>query len=147
MNPVDSEGNVRRCVICDSRLHWARDCPHSYENMNSPANTDTANDTVEVSFFIGLTGVNDGSSKLSSLKQECSGCAVLDSGCINTVCGSARIQRYTDFLSDNDRAKLKEEFFENSFTFGDRIILHFCCESSITLVIKLLRTLAVEVNN
>ena len=123
MNPVDSEGNVSRCVICDSRLHWARDCPHSYEKMKSPASTDTADDTVELSLFMGLTGVNDGNSKLSSLMHESSGCAVLDSGCINTVCGSAWLQRYTDFLSDNDRAKLKEESSEKSFTFGDGVMV------------------------
>ena len=57
MNPVDSEGNVSRCVICDSRLLWVRDCPHSYEKMKSPAGTDTADDTVELSLFMGLTGV------------------------------------------------------------------------------------------
>ena len=41
-NPLDSEGNISRCVVCDSRLHWARDCPHSYESQRN--NTSKEND-------------------------------------------------------------------------------------------------------
>ena len=31
-NPSTPTGEVSRCVICDSKMHWARDCPHSHEN-------------------------------------------------------------------------------------------------------------------
>ena len=31
-NPLDSNGEVTRCNVCDSRFHWASDCPDSYEN-------------------------------------------------------------------------------------------------------------------
>lgn len=27
LNPLDSDGNVSRCVICDSKCHWADKCP------------------------------------------------------------------------------------------------------------------------
>ena len=30
LNPVGRDGQVSRYVICDSRYHWARYCPHSY---------------------------------------------------------------------------------------------------------------------
>ena len=27
-NPLDKNGKVSRCVICDSKMHWADKCPH-----------------------------------------------------------------------------------------------------------------------
>ena len=27
-NPLDKNGKVCRCVICDSKMHWADKCPH-----------------------------------------------------------------------------------------------------------------------
>ena len=33
-NPVDQEGNPLNCNICESILHFAEDCPHSYANLN-----------------------------------------------------------------------------------------------------------------
>ena len=31
-NPLDSNNEVTRCNVCDSRFHWALNCPDSYEN-------------------------------------------------------------------------------------------------------------------
>jgi len=118
-NPLDNEGNITRCIICDSKLHWARNCPHSYERKNSTADVEDNNDEVQLSLFIGLTGVNDEDGKLSSLMHESRGCAVLDTGCINTVCGSVWLETYTDLLTESDKAQIKEESSEKSFTFGD----------------------------
>ena len=28
-NPLNREGQVSRCVICDSKMHWASRCPHN----------------------------------------------------------------------------------------------------------------------
>ena len=28
MNPLDRNGQISRCVLCDSKIHWAKDCPH-----------------------------------------------------------------------------------------------------------------------
>ena len=33
-NPLDENGDINRCVICDSIYHWANKCPDSYENRN-----------------------------------------------------------------------------------------------------------------
>ena len=33
-NPIDSDGNVLRCYICDSKFHFAQNCPHAYEKQN-----------------------------------------------------------------------------------------------------------------
>ena len=26
MNPLDRNGQISRCVVCDSKMHWAKDC-------------------------------------------------------------------------------------------------------------------------
>ena len=28
VNPMDKQGKIARCVICNSKLHWAKNCPH-----------------------------------------------------------------------------------------------------------------------
>ena len=28
MNPLDRNGQISRCIVCDSKMHWAKDCPH-----------------------------------------------------------------------------------------------------------------------
>ena len=34
-NPLDKNGKISRCIICDSKLHWAKKCPHrSSQNIN-----------------------------------------------------------------------------------------------------------------
>ena len=120
MNPLDTDGNVSRCVICDSRLHWVRDCPHSFENMKSNGgNEEDSSENVHLSLFMGLTGAEEKTEKLSVLMNESAGCAVLDTGCINTVCGSSWLEHYMDSLTDADRAQVLEEPSQKSFTFGD----------------------------
>ena len=119
VNPIDSEGNVSRCVICESKLHWAKNCPHSYEKMRKEENSDNSNENVQLSLFMGLTDGCEESSKLNNLMNDSIGCAVLDTGCINTVCGSVWLERYLDMLPDSERAKILEESSQKSFTFGD----------------------------
>ena len=31
-NPVGRDGEILRCLICDSRLRWKRKCSHSHKN-------------------------------------------------------------------------------------------------------------------
>ena len=33
-NPIERDGRVSECLICGSRMYWARNCTHSYENMD-----------------------------------------------------------------------------------------------------------------
>ena len=32
-NPVGNNGNISRCIIGASKMHWARDYPHLYEKV------------------------------------------------------------------------------------------------------------------
>ena len=31
ISPLDKHGKISRCVMCDSKLHWANKCPHKYD--------------------------------------------------------------------------------------------------------------------
>ena len=47
-NPLDKNGKISRCVICDSKMHWTDKCPHksNYQSINvsEEINWDTENE-------------------------------------------------------------------------------------------------------
>ena len=132
-NPVDREGKVSRCIICDSKYHWARQCPDSYENNGNNNNNsnyandengkqnqdDVENEMIHLSLFVGYANENNRSKKLDSLMEESYGCALLDSGCSTTVCGSNWLENYCQQLSEHDRQNVIEKPSNSNFTFGD----------------------------
>ncbi|KAK3872293.1 hypothetical protein Pcinc_022626 [Petrolisthes cinctipes] len=86
-NPLGPDGRITRCVVCDSRFHWARECPNAYENMENygcsfaEGDNDTAgtSNAVNFSLFVGYANCEH-ENKLSKLVEEAKYCAVLDSG-------------------------------------------------------------------
>jgi len=123
-NPQDGDGNVSRCFVCDSKFHWARNCPDAYENASgevlAATEEDNEEECVHLSLFMGYTS-NGRSAKLQSLITEAKGCAVLDSGCSNTVCGAEWFQSYIGGLTDFQLEKIEESDSASTFTFGDGI--------------------------
>ena len=117
LNPPGSEGEVSRCLICDSKYHWARQCPHSYENRGKSSKEEET-DCVQLALFIGYTGEME-SFKLNSLVNESKVSAVLDTGCSTTVCGGQWLSEYLKTLSDYESSKIVEEDSTRTFTFGD----------------------------
>ena len=43
MNPVNKSGHISRCLICDSKMHWASQCPHAQNNTNKNGPYDRRN--------------------------------------------------------------------------------------------------------
>ena len=78
-NPIERDGRVSECLICGSRMYWARNCTHSYENMDR-------NKCEEVQ--ITLMSAHMIEDKLDTLLKETIGYALIDTGCSKTVCGS-----------------------------------------------------------
>ena len=114
-NPRDSEGNILRCHICDSKFHFARDCAHAYEKQY---NKKAENDEDRLSMFVAFAK-QDKSSKIQLLVEESYGCALLDSGCSTSVCGEQWLNNYLDSLSEYEKSLVKEEVSNAAFTFGD----------------------------
>ena len=116
-NPRGPDGEVTRCVICESIYHWARNCPHAYEN----AERDLPSESVDLNLFMGYTGDKDGHCKLQNLVEEAKGCAVLDSGCSTSVCGTKWLDEFCSGLSEFERAGLVEMKSKATFTFADGV--------------------------
>ena len=124
-NPVDRDGNISRCVICESKFHWARQCPDAYENVgsfNNNSNESPASrnedENVQLSLFMEYANVAQ-SHKLRNLVGDSYGSALLDTGCSTTVCGVDWLENYSNTLSVYDKESIKEEPSSSSFTFGD----------------------------
>lgn len=132
-NPVGQDGQVTRCAICDSRFHWARECPDAYENRNVNGKTgmDNKGDSSRVkgddtegtflSLFLGYAGAMDKGGKIQRLVEESSGCVVLDSGCSSTVCGAGWYDTFVKGLSEYEKEKIVMEKSTANFTFADGV--------------------------
>lgn len=116
LNRRDRFGNVSRCAVCDSRYHWARDCPHSSNHKN--AQSDQPSDS-QVHLFVGYAGNGTYENNLEDLLNDSYKCCVLDSGCSLTVCGEDWLNNYISSLSEQERSLVKEESSNATFTFGD----------------------------
>ena len=126
INPLDASGQASRCLICDSRYHWARECPRAYENCEDETYqtenyvTDVENEVVQLTLLNDATvDSGDYKKKLSVLVGESLGSIVLDTGCSTTVCGEDWLAHYMDTLSDKEWASIKEEPTRTTFKFGD----------------------------
>ena len=49
-NPVGDDGQISRCNICQSILHWARQCPHSWEKNQGNHENDFETKSKQVNF-------------------------------------------------------------------------------------------------
>ena len=130
LNPVGRDGQVSRCVICDSRYHWARDCPHSYENNEmshggideQDAGGNKEEHVVQLSLFVGYTSDESvRQTKIMHLVEESRSCGILDTGCSTTVSGQKWLDDYLSNLCDEELAMVREEKSNCTFTFGDGV--------------------------
>ena len=115
-NPNGNDGRPSRCNICQSVLHWFRDCPHAHEKNNLRSNQVNFSGLVA---FTGLTEENTGTCKIRLLREETKGCAIVDSGCATTVCGQGWLEAFVANLCDEERNNIKEAGSTETFTFGD----------------------------
>ena len=130
LNPIGRDGQVSRCVICDSRYHWARYCPHSYENNEKSsasigeedADRNSEEHMIQMSLFVGYTSDEDvKQTKIMRLVEESRNCGILDTGCSTTVTGQQWLDDYLNNLCNEELAMVREEKSNCTFTFGDGV--------------------------
>ena len=90
-NPVDQEGNPLKCNICESILQFAKDCPHSYADLNK-------SESVPQKVSVLFTGQKK--EEISVLLSEFIHSGILDSGCSSTVAGKQWITCYLDSFTN-----------------------------------------------
>ena len=112
LNPLDSSGNPSRCSVCQSILHWAKDCKDKIENRDAKE------------YKVNLFTKELHECYIEKFVGETLDSAVLDSGCTKTVCGEAWLNCYVDGLSVEDQRKVKEIPSSTKFRFGDGDVIH-----------------------
>ena len=91
-NPIDREGKITVCAICNSEWHWARECSQNYKNKekaneqktggveSKPRSNQERRESEQEKIYIGDVQETD----LESWGEVD---AILDTGCKSTVCG------------------------------------------------------------
>ena len=103
VNPPDRTGNVSKCAICHSIMHWASQCPHNDDDECVTLFTSKAIESEYAKDFL----------------SETFNAAVLDSGCSKTVCGEEWFNSYMNSLKKEDVDKIEEKQSASQFRFGN----------------------------
>ena len=109
LNVKDQQGQVSRCKICESVMHWARNCPHK---ENEPS---TSSATVILKVNSNMLDED----QLTSLSPEAKNIALIDCGAAKTVVGKQWFDIYESSLGEDEKRNIKEVTSFGSFKFGD----------------------------
>ena len=106
LNPINKQGQVSRCAICNSKIHWAKQCPHHLKNSESSFITeDNDNDKqyedVQIILMTGQAIKNE------IFLTEMVSSAVIDTSCSRTVAGKQWFHNYLKRLDDNSLNNLR----------------------------------------
>ena len=114
-NPIDKKGKVTRCVICDSKMHWAKACPHktnnNYVNIVDTDNEDSPDEEVNI---VLLTN-NECEILISEMETN----AIIDTASTKTVSGEKWFNNYISCLDDTSKNSVKIIPSKKVFKFGD----------------------------
>lgn len=108
-------GRVSRCAICDSKYHWAPECPHKdpdHRHLNKAEN------------ILKVDAVLPDNEHWSYITQEANNLALIDSGATKTVVGKKWMTQYEEGLDEKDKDMIKEEKHVSVFKFGDGKSFH-----------------------
>ena len=118
LNPVDRDGNITRCRTCDSKYHWQSECPVRSKTPDTITLFQSKNiDNEETKVFAGET-IN---------------CAVLDSGCSQTICGKNWLSCFQGSLDED--TQIAEKASKLTFKFGNEDPVHSIKKASLPVMI------------
>ena len=98
--------------------HFLNACPHSYKNASRTQKVNVTDSTAEsaIENVVLFTGYNK--SDIGQLGEEAINCAVLDTACTSTVCGTRWPQCFLDRLSEKELKSVMKKEGEKLFKFG-----------------------------
>ena len=105
MNNKDRYGNVMRCHKCQSKFHFAKDCPQKGSNI-----------MLQTSFEKDHVAQDYESVMLIS---ETRNKALIDTGATSTVCGKIWLDGFIDSLTEMQKKKVQFVSDSKNFRFGD----------------------------
>ena len=118
INPKDKKGKITRCVICDSKMHWAKTCLHksNYSVVNvAESLSETEGETVcdeEVNIIL-MT--NEYEILISEMETN----AIIDTACTKTVLGEKWFLNFMKCLDDTALNKVQAIPSRKVFKFGE----------------------------
>ena len=116
LNPVDKQGKLTRCIICDSKMHWMKFCPHKSSakpvNVVETVSDNDDNDDEEVNIIL-MTN------EYEVLINEMEINAIIDTACTKTVAGENWFHNYLKNLDDTALDMVKTSPSQKTFKFGD----------------------------
>ena len=107
-NPLDPQGRLTRCSVCDSVNHWKNNCPDRdlFKCKSTYFNV--------VLFQADL----DEPHRIDSLVHETLGAGVADCGASSTCCGRKWFSQHIELLTPEDRGLITYEPSNRSYKFG-----------------------------
>ena len=110
-NPVNDDGTVMRCHVCESTKHFVSECPHC-EDVQSE------NLAVHLTLITGSASEQQHVLLTKTLNK-----GILDTACTKTVAGQAWVDEYLQVLSDRERNTVMKSASSSKslYRFGDGI--------------------------
>ena len=112
---MDKRGKITRNVICDSKMHWAKNCPHK-ANIKSINVAETISDDDNYDEEVSIILMT---SEYEILINEMEVNAIIDTACTKTVSGKNWFHNFLKCLDDTAFNKVKIVSSEKTFKFGD----------------------------
>ena len=118
INPKNKKGKITRCVICDSKMHWAKTCLHksNYSVVNvAESLSEIEGETVcdeEVNIIL-MT--NEYEILISEMETN----AIIDTACTKTVLGEKWFLNFMKCLDDTALNKVQAIPSRKVFKFGE----------------------------
>ena len=95
-NPRDEYGNLMKCSICFSIMHFKKDCPHKRQEVYQVDEETAVKEVYKLDY----------TQEENCFMSETIHAAVLDSACSKTVAGRAWKDMYLASLNDKERIKI-----------------------------------------
>ena len=107
-NTLNEHGQISRCVVCDSKMHWADTCPHKNEKGSAylvESNNSDVDDDDDNSEEINIVLITEEDDKSEIFVAEASKSAVIDTACTKTLAGEKWFKNDTCNLTGKQEKK------------------------------------------
>ena len=116
-NPKDKKGEITRCIMCESKVHWAKSCPHKSnyvvnvtESLSEIEHEAVCDEEVNI-----ILMKNEYEILISEMETN----AIIDTACTKTVSGEKWFLNFIKCLDDTALNKVQVIPSRKVFEFGD----------------------------
>lgn len=131
-NPTNRYGKVTKCSICQSVLHWWRECPHKSEAVRLTETDELEHKETEMEECNITLLSHDEYSPSKIFLVESLNMAVIDTACTRTVCGQRWLDEYKKNINQEDIIIKRSN---RPFRFGDGKIINSSTQVTLPAII------------